>query len=267
VKRFLVPTDFSENAENALVAAIELAEKVNGQIIVVHTYKLIQRAGTFIGVEEMMRKDAEKDMAILLDKYREVALKGIQLTGNVIKGAIEYVVSHMVKESDIDLVVMGTQGSSGLKEVFIGSATNNVIRRTKAPVLAIPSDFTFRPFDRITIAVDGKGVDDISTYNPLLDIAKTFDSSISIIHISSDESEVYLQPELNDFFKEFSPTTEIIISNDISQAFQDFAKKNKSNLLCLLKRDRGFFDNIFHVSQTTKSIFYSELPLLILRES
>lgn len=267
MKRFLVPTDFSENAENALVAAIELAEKVNGHIIVVHAYKLIQRAGTFIGIEEMMRKDAEKDMDILLDKYREVALKGIQLTGNVIKGDIEYVVASMVEQSDIDLVVMGTQGSSGLKEVFIGSMTNNVIKHTDIPVLAIPSGFEFRPFDRITLAVDGKVVDDISTYKPLLDIATTFGSSLSIVHVSAEKDEIFPQPELHEYFKDFHPSSHTITSEDISRALQEYTVSDKSDLLCLLKRERGFFASIFHVSQTTKSVFYSEVPLLILRES
>ena len=267
MKRILVPTDFSENAENAFVAAIELAEKVNGHIFIVHAYKLIQRAGTFIGVEEMMRKDAEKDMAILIDKYREVALKGIQLTGNVIKGEIEYVVAQMVDEFDIDLVIMGTQGSSGLKEVFIGSMTNNIIKHTNIPVLAIPSDFTFRPFGKITLAVDGEVVNDMSTYNPLLELARTFSSTLSIVHVSSEKSDISPQPELSEYFKELNPTTHIIISTDISQALQDYTMKDNSDLLCLLKRDRGFFASIFHVSQTTKSVFYSELPLLILRES
>lgn len=268
MKKFLVPTDFSDNAENALQVAFELAEKVNGQVILVHAYKLIQRAGTFIGVEEMMRQDAEKDMAELVEKYREVLLQGVQLSSHVIKGDIVSVVSKLVDQANIDLVIMGTQGSSGLKEVFIGSMTNNVIRKTHVPVLAIPSNCKYEAFSRITLALDGKGVEDVNIYKPLLEIARLFESELSIIHIEDDgEDKLEPQVELLELVRDLSPSVHSIPADDISDAINDFAQKNKSNLICLVKRERGFIANIFHVSQTTRNVFYTELPLLILREA
>lgn len=267
MKRFLVPTDFSENAENALHIAIELAEKVNGQITVLHTYKLIQRAGTFIGIEEMMREDADKDMSALLEKYRDVVLKGIQLNGQVIKGDLESVVARIVEQEEVDLVVMGTQGASGLKEVFFGSMTNNVIRKTHIPVLAIPSGCGFKPFNRITLAIDGQGVQDINTYRPLLDIARIFGSGLSVIHITDEDEEIHPQAEMLEYLKELNPEIRSIISDDISEAIKDFTHANHSDMICLVKRDRGFFNNLFHVSQTSRNVFSSDIPLLILREA
>lgn len=232
-----------------------------------HTYKLIQRAGTFIGIEEMMREEAERDMAALLDKYRDVILRGIQLNGQVIKGDIDYVVSRFVEQHDIDLVVMGTQGSSGLKEVFIGSATNNVIRKTDIPVLAIPSECGYRPFNRITLAIDGQGVKDILTYKPLLSIARLFGSGLHVIHISEEGEEIKPQPAMLEYLKELNPEVRSIQSDDISEAITDFTRRDRSDLLCLLKRERGFIQSLFHVSQTSRNVFSTDIPLLILREA
>ena len=267
VKKFLVPTDFSENAENALRVAIELAEKVNGEILLLHAYKLIQRAGTFIGVEEMMREDAEKDMAKLLERYQDVALQGIQLKSQVIKGDIESVVARICQQSGLDLVVMGTQGASGLKEVFFGSVTNNVVRKTRVPVLAIPSECAFKPFIQLTLAIDGQGVHDVETYRPLLEIGRIFGSNLNIIHVSEEGEKIHPKPEVMDYLKELSPKVDAIQSDNISEAITLFTKENSSDLLCLVKRDRGFINSLFHVSQTERNVFYTDIPLLILRES
>lgn len=248
--------------------AIELAGKVNGHIHLVHAYKLVQRAGSFIGIEEMMRKDAEKDMQALLEKYRETQLLGIQMGSSVVKGETKSVISQLTDDLDIDLVVMGTQGSSGLKEVFIGSVTNNVINKTRIPVLAIPALCDYKPIERITLAIDGKGVDDVKIYRPLLEIAAIYESSLSIIHVAESEAESKKpQQELMELVAGLKPNVHSIVSDDISEAITEFVASDKSDLLCLVKRERGFINSLFHVSQTKRSVFYTEVPLLVLRES
>jgi nucleotide-binding universal stress UspA family protein len=265
VKNILVPTDFSPNAENAFRVALELATMVKGKITLIHSYKLIQRAGSFIGIESMLKEDAEKDMQKLLQKHNGSISKDVTVNWKVVKGDAVSMISAYSEDLDIDLVVMGTQGSTGLKEIFIGSVTNSVINNTSIPVLAIPMDCKVTQFNHIALAVDGKAVTRPTVYNPILDLANIFNAKLSIVHVTK-ETSAKLEENLILFFKEIDPNFHIIKGDDISKSLREFTSEHKVNLMCLLKRDRGFIDNLFHKSQTSRNVFYINIPLLILRE-
>lgn len=265
MKNILVPTDFSPNAENAFRVAIELATTVGGKITLLHSYKLLQRAGSFIGIESLLREDAESDMQKLLQKYADSIPKNVIVDWKVVKGDVVSTISAYVEDLNIDLVVMGTQGSSGLKEIFIGSVTNSVVNNTSIHVLAIPMDYKFTPFEHIALAVDGKAVTNLSIYNPLLYLAKVFKSELSLVHVTTDMS-TKLDKDFQKFFKDLDPGIHLIMGDDISKSLREFTSEHGVNLLCLLKRDRGFIDKLFHKSQTTRNVFYINIPLLILRE-
>ena len=145
----LVPTDFSENTQTALSYAIDLANHFSCKLILFNTYKLKHRAGMYIGVERMMRKESREQMAQLIRTVRPKLKGNTTLEGKVAKGEAVSTIIRAAKKLKVSLIVMGTQGASGLKEVFIGSTTNGVIKGSKIPVLAIPAGFEYRPLKTI----------------------------------------------------------------------------------------------------------------------
>lgn len=139
MKKILVPTDFSKPAENALEVAASLAKEHDAEIVVLHMMGLSDAVVTKNESREVFKamyymKLAEQRFEELLDKEY---LKGIKVTETVHNYTIFSEINEIAKEMDADLIVMGSIGASGLKEVFVGSNTEKVVRTSEIPVLVI----------------------------------------------------------------------------------------------------------------------------------
>lgn len=155
MKNILVPTDFSEAAQSALNLAVQVAKKTNARITLLHAIEPVTsyvaatdgmyidvsvekkyidylREGTQVRVEELLRDE----------KYKEVEIKPL-----VTLSALFAAIHEQEEKSEVDLVIMGTQGTSGLDELLIGSNTEKVVRTSKVPVFTIrkePDNFEFK---------------------------------------------------------------------------------------------------------------------------
>ncbi len=147
MKKILVPTDFSEVAENAYIHALELAKKVQAEIVLLHTYEFPvidtqyfpENYLSLYDSLELSKFDAFKDQ---INKLRTIAeerhLHNIKMTHRLMYGDLLGCIKTAIKEDNIDLVVMGTSGASGWKEIFIGTNTGEVVTSTEIPVLSVP---------------------------------------------------------------------------------------------------------------------------------
>lgn len=139
MKKILVPVDFSQYSEYALEVAAGIARKHNAEIIALHMMGLndavVSRDESKEVFEAMFyMKLAEKRFAEFLDKDY---LKGIKVTDTVHNYKNFSEVNDVARDFEADLIVMGSHGSSGLREVFVGSNTEKVVRTSEIPVLVI----------------------------------------------------------------------------------------------------------------------------------
>lgn len=139
MKKILVPVDFSNHSEYALEVAAKIAKKQNTEIVALHMMGLSDAVVTRDESKEVFEalyymKLAEKRFAEFLDKDY---LKGIKVTDAVHNYKIFSELNEVASEFGADLIVMGSHGSSGLKEVFVGSNTEKVVRTSEIPVLVI----------------------------------------------------------------------------------------------------------------------------------
>ena len=142
MKRILVPTDFSNQAENALKVAAHIARKNNSQIYLEHSLDLpshLNEVGRNNAMPESLYfiRLAEQKLEPLLERPY---LDDIEVLSAIGHGEIYDDIKETVKEKDIDLVVMGSHGLSGFKEMFIGSNTEKVVRTSDIPVLVIKNE-------------------------------------------------------------------------------------------------------------------------------
>ena len=166
------------------------------------------------------------------------------------------------------MIVMGTQGASGLKEVFIGSTTNGVIEGTKLPVLVVPSVFDYRPLKTIALSLGNRMINNKTSLESLRMIIYRYDADVCSFHIrsNSDVEIGHLKQSLDDALGNLKSTFQEIESDekDINSTIQEFVKKENADLLCMIKHDRGFWGNLLHSSVTTKEVFHSTVPILVL---
>jgi nucleotide-binding universal stress UspA family protein len=142
MKRILVPTDFSEQAENALKVAIKLAKKHKSEIYVLHSMEMplhLATSGDSSSLPESLFfiRLAEKRFSELRAKPY---LDGITLNETIGHNEIYEDIESACEKNKINLIVMGSNGASGFKEMFVGSNTEKVVRTSKTPVLVIKNN-------------------------------------------------------------------------------------------------------------------------------
>ena len=267
MNNILVPTDFSKNAENALQYAINLGNKFGSKIFLLHTFKVPSKTGMLISIEKFMRDDAEQKLSELVKKYKTALFHDTSMEALAIKGNAIKIITAFANQHAVDLVVMGTQGASGLKEIFIGSNTVGVIKNVKQPLMAIPQDFKYRPFNKIVLALDELSVSTNKQLQPLTQLAKSYRSKIEVYHIADQPVEAGADPSIDIYLDglEYSFHQESGIDN-INKGIENFVEATKADLLCIIRKSRGFLQEVFHSSVTKASAFHSTVPLLILQE-
>lgn len=150
MKKILVPTDFSVQAENALRVAVQMARKYDGEICLLHSMEIpLHLANTPTGsLPEALFfiKLAEKRFTEVLEFPW---LQDVTVNEIIGHGEIYNDIKNTCKKENIDVIVMGSHGASGFREMFIGSNTEKVVRTSEVPVLVIKnnhSEFEIKDF-------------------------------------------------------------------------------------------------------------------------
>jgi nucleotide-binding universal stress UspA family protein len=140
-KRILCPVDFSETARAAMETAIELASKFDSEIVLVHAYPIPGYTfpdGSAVASSRMLQELADEAVRHL-EEWRELAVKGgaKRVTVETAVGDPAGEIVRVAQEANVDLVVMGTHGRTGIEHALMGSIAERVVRRAKCPVLTV----------------------------------------------------------------------------------------------------------------------------------
>ena len=141
IKKILFPTDFTEGALAALPHAVDLAKSYKATLCLLHViYDMSMATGLNIphvsvdALYDEMEKDAKKELENFGGEFRE-GLKDVECS--VVRGVPYEEILKFAKEKGVDLIVMGTQGRSGLDRVIFGSTAEKVVRNSDCPVLTV----------------------------------------------------------------------------------------------------------------------------------
>lgn len=185
MKRILIPIDFSEYSENALEVAASIAKKFSAEMIVLHMLGLSESVFTKDESQEFMEaqyylKLAKKRFNAFLDKPYLRDIKIFQTVQNY-KDFKE--INNIVKEQEIDLVVMGSHGTSGFSGFFVGSNTEKVVRTCDAPVLIIKKRIEDFKINEGVFACDFK-VENIDAYNKAIKFFNKFGANVHLVYVN-----------------------------------------------------------------------------------
>ncbi len=139
-QRFLVPVDFSEYANQALEYAIGLASKLGARLTLLHVIQPLPLAGVDMGVTLPYTyiQDLEAEIANSMQAYLErVTAAGLEGEIAVVHGVPFQEILETAKTQQVDLIVMGTHGRTGLQHVLLGSVAEKVVRLAPCPVLVV----------------------------------------------------------------------------------------------------------------------------------
>jgi len=193
MKKILIPTDFSEQATNALKIAIQIAQKAGAEIHLLHVEEYVGNSGfntmgdvsDNTGLDQLyMLKLMEVNKNRMLSLIDSLSGEGITIHDKVEVGQIFRSVRDYVTANGIDLIVMGTQGAEGFSGVMIGSNTEKVVRHTECPVLSVrylPEAFDIK---KIVFATTFEG-DQTRAIGQLKQIQSIFGAHIYLLYVNT----------------------------------------------------------------------------------
>ncbi len=275
MKRILLPTDFSENAFNAITYALQLFRDTDCTFYLMHTYTppvyhteyLLGSPGQ-IGLGDVLQETSLTQLE-QIKKQLEDAYANPRHTF-MVHTAFNTLLNEVVEtigNEDIDYVVMGTKGATGAKEILFGSNTVHVIKRSRRPVLAIPPDFKYEAPKEILFPTDYEIDYPGREFEPLLGIAKLHNSRINVMHVSSGYELSPPQKEHRRQLEKLLGSTAVfhdVPSDDIIPAINSFQVKEKVNLLVMVQNKHTFFERLFIEPVIKKIGFHIRVPFMVI---
>lgn len=263
----LVPTDFSNLSKVALQYAIKIANRLDGNVTVLHVIDLNETVLATIRMNistKAMMQSAKQEMEKLLKdvaKYRprkEIKTKIVRGTSFVES------VQKNSKRLRSGLIVMGTRGATGIKKAILGSNTTSVIGLSHVPVLAVPEEAEFKNFRNVIYATDMKHLD--KELSILIPYIEKFGSTIHILHILKNARDIEkVEERIEQAVKKTgykNIVTLVTVDEDIDGAIDQYVTVSKADLLTMFTHELSFFEKLFDRSFTRKMAFHSKIALL-----
>jgi nucleotide-binding universal stress UspA family protein len=274
-KKILLPTDFSDNAWNAIIYALKLYANETCDFYLLNSIKI--KGSTMSNfsskLSNTIRKSALKDMLNLKQMIERVNANAnhnfeILVSNADLKDAIE----TAIKKHTIQMIIMGTKGASGAKEFFFGSNTVNVINKVRlCPILTIPDQFDFVEPKKIAFSTDFNRLYKEEELAPLKEVTDLYNSEINIVHLNNEEhlNEVQeynskvLENDLKDYNHHFFWIPNYgKKANDIN----DFIKEQNINMLAMVNYKHSFIEKITKEPVIKTIGFHPFIPFLVIPE-
>jgi nucleotide-binding universal stress UspA family protein len=253
---------------------LHFAKNYGASLHVVHSF-LMPPTGTAVMVDitDILQKNAEEGLAKLREQIEKIELaKGIAIKYEAIYGAVTDVLERCAKKEKIDLIIMGTQGASGITEKFLGSNTSAAAKHLKTPLLAIPAEKPYKPISKVVIATDLHKVKNPEQFDIVERIAAQNEAVIRFLHVRHTdktidlaESEAY-KSQMAKVFDRKTPVFTFIFDNDIEEGLSEALEKDGTDLLVVVQHERGFFQSLFHSSISQQLVNEAALPVLVLND-
>ena len=270
MKKILIPTDFSDHAEYALKVAAQIARKNNGEIILLHMLELPPQAGDAIGsghnIPELMffKNAAIKKLEDLMD---EDYLEGINVS-EVIQFELAFDgIMKISQKNNVDLIVMGSHGASGFKEMFIGSNAEKVVRNSDVPVLIIKKEQNDFQVNDFVFASDF--ADEIKKpFQKVVDFANKFDATLHLAMIntpnnfkSSAEADAIMKNFVSGF-RVNKYDTRLYSDTNVEKGILNFSNSINADLIGMCTHGRKGLSHFFNGSISEDLVNHASRPVV-----
>ena len=273
MKKIIVPVDFSQHSEFALKAAALLAKKNDAQIYALHMLDMIdgslnesanyQQEKTFF-----LLKLAEKKFKTFLKKDY---LKDVKVTPIVKHFKVFSEVNEIAKNENADLIIMGSHGASGLKEFFVGSNTEKVIRFSEIPVLVVKNELADFNFDNIVFPTDFSD-EIVNTYIQAKEVVKDFNGNLHLLYVNTPFDNFKTSAEMENLAVNFLNKAEgntdklkdvnFVSDRTIEKGILNFSNTVGADLIAVSTHGRKGLSHVFRGSLSEDIANHASLPIL-----
>ncbi|MCW5519818.1 universal stress protein [Aureitalea sp. L0-47] len=276
MRKVLIPTDFSDNAMNAIKYAMELFKYDRTDFYMMHAY-----GDEVYSTPGMSRKEinAAKDNALhasneeLHRKIEEMKTISPNPRHNyypiAVFGALVDEANEIAELENVDVIVMGTKGKSDDRNITFGSNTLQVIKYVKCPVLAVPLAYKEIQPQNILFATDYMLPYQRRELKLLSTLTQNFAAKLKILHISKFD-ELSFRQEDNKAFLEYcleqvQPSYLQLPGTDVTGVINDAVENYNTDLLVMINSRHSFLEDFLFTSKVEKIGLEIKIPFLVLQ--
>ena len=257
----LVPVGSSKNAKSHLQYAVDFAKAFGAKIYVVQIYNVYTKAGTMIKIDHILERESKR----FLDEHvGSIDTKGVEVVTKTFKGKLIDTIEKVCHALDVDLIILEPRTNSIKDEVYLGKTSGKIIKQTQIPALIIPEGYTYEPLNKILVAAKSAIIKKKGVLNPLIAIKSQFNAVINLLLVKTP----YHKPEdfdINQTLKDIVTDVKNVESPTTFQAVLEHTNADYPDLLCVVRRKRGFFNKLWEDDIILKRDFHStKLPVLVL---
>lgn len=281
MKHFLVPTDFSKTADIALEFAAQSAKHIPATITIVHAFELVNNMYVdYSGAHREFHEDLTREIQKKLDRLKQDVQKrhDVKINTLLAKEHLDKAILNITEEKNIDMIIMGTLGASGIKSKLWGSRTSSVISSSPVPVMTIPHSYYWEKPGAFLLATN-----QFERSKPILDyifeLAGLYLATVHTAVFTSEEEDkagTYIRHEkeieeyeqfLKEEYKEDSLSSAHLYGDNFEDSIENYIQEHDINLLVMITRQKSFWRNLFDPSITQQMSFHTKVPLLAIPES
>lgn len=261
MKSILVPVGSSKNAQSHLQYAVDFAQAFGAKLYVVQIYNVYTKSGTMIKVDHILERES---MDFLKGHIAKVDTKNVDVVIKTFKGKLIDTLELVCKSLDIDLILLEPRTNSIKDEVYLGKTSGKIIKQTNIPALIVPEGFKYKPINSILMALKSATIKKEGVLNPLKAIKTQYNSVLNLLLVKTpfyNEGDFDVVEELKLLVDSTSTSENATTFQGVLENYKD----NNPDLLCVVRRKRGFFTKLWEKNSILKKDFHSStLPVLVL---
>ena len=190
-----------------------------------------------IKVDHILERESRE---FLNSHVEKIDTKGVEVITRTVKGKLVETIELICKNSKIDLILLEPRINSVKEEVYLGKTSGKIVKQTNIPALIVPEGYKYRPIIYVLMALKSAIIKKENVLTPLLGIKNQFKSIVNLLLVKTpfhNEGDF----DINDELSSIVTNTTYSENGTTFQGVLEHYKDNDPDLLCVVRRNRGFF--------------------------
>lgn len=277
MRKILIPTDFSDNAMNALKYACKLFKHEITKFYIMHAFQdeifadnTLMTQKTLDEVISIISSNSQTQLENILEQIKK-NLPNPRHTFSTISSnnMLMFEADKLVDKKNIDIIVMGTRGKTNDRKLTFGSHTLQVLKYVQCPILAIPEGCKYIQPKHILFPTNYMIPYKRRELKLLSEMASPYKAKIDMLYISKRETLSKRKQKNRVIIKEELCKNKInfktVSKNNITNAIYTYIKENDIDMLVMVNTKHSFLENILYKSTIDKMSLYLNIPFLAMQ--
>lgn len=274
--KILIPVDFSECSIRAVNFAVHLSKYIPTQLDLLNVQEGTGSLYTdYVGLNKEFNQSLIADARKKLEKLRaQLGLaEHVVATTHLVTGEVHETIIAEAAKLGSHIIIMGTSGASGMKELLIGSQTATIIGSSKIPVLAVPQEYEWKKPEKILLTTNNFERDP-DVLDTVFQIATQLHAKVEAAVFSDEEDDdaatmiqtSYEIKAYEKFLKEEYRQVPVVANHlsgtGLEETLSNYIKSHEVDILVMITYQRSFIKRLFNPSQTRRMSYHVKIPLL-----